>query len=980
MKIYLLIVTIFITVFLMNITSYAQLDRNTKEEITKSIAFTESDTQFNYYNTWEAEDMGRSTGYEIDDQSASNKKAVFASLDVSAIAPMMYGQYVTLSPGKYTAFFRLKANDASNNSPIAILDISYGNGVGKYAEINIFKKDMNDDEYTVIPISFTVYENINTRIEFRVMWQNTADITLDKIDLYSVKGDLPENLISIVKKIPQVEPFGIPNNLTYKKFKFPTKDIFPVSNPISEELTILNVIDLGSDWRTSLTCLQGLVNRDKPKLFLVFNTEDFLWINYLIEKGHIKGFVTENDPIKVFEKYKKYYQGAVITDPEMPHSTNIATMYAAVNDMVVCSPRISKYLKIPVFFETRGKWKTTAEAYNWAYDNLWEKLNHYTASCLWYGVPESRDYLVQHKIFIFWVPGPIDSANIYSDPENEMKFVEKLLEKLPPNTPIMGYPWSGVDIGIGEHGGVGLFAEFGHYLVGSTNGSNMSIHSGTRVKEFKQIGKATHPKLDKNKKYIAITISDGDNLPVLTGFNWPQLWRDPLRGTFPITWTISPASCILLPDIMEYYYSTATPNDSFGAAVSGVGYTYPTLYGTRFKPDDSSKVFDGFIDLTAKYMKKMDLNILFPMNVKKKEIAKFAQKIDFLKGEFPDYGRMHSDYKDTVYLTDKNVPVLHSMSTWDDKVTDKHEQAKRMAKEIREFSPNNGEPAFMHVFMCNWFTDLSVVHEALSILGDEYVPVSAEDLAYLAKNFIEEQKYSITSPKLIGFIEGENSVITLNAQNFSKKTIEIKISASSGFNMPEKVFILKSGIPSEIKIEGKVIDENIELIFSDGKEIRNANIKAISFNKKDIPSEYQNSKIIFDRQFEAEDLPGLIGGILEDKTASGERMRAVTSENSNAGHVVYGPYYQIPAGKYLALFKVKRLDDSNKELNAYVDVCKAGAEYMSKHDLINSELPVGEFVNIFLPFTTKYQPIETRLFWTSGASVALDSVYIFRIE
>lgn len=86
------------------------------------------------------------------------------------------------------------------------------------------------------------------------------------------------------------------------------------------------------------------------------------------------------------------------------------------------------------------------------------------------------------------------------------------------------------------------------------------------------------PKSDaiKGKHTVAFLTSDGDNVQWLenafaTNEDW---WAAPERGSVPIGWTVSPALSALVPIAAEYLRKTATVNDSFVAAPSGVGYNY----------------------------------------------------------------------------------------------------------------------------------------------------------------------------------------------------------------------------------------------------------------------------------------------------------------------------------------------------------------------------------------------------------------------
>ena len=941
-------------------------------------------TTFTPVKTWEAENYGYQTGKIIKDTEASNGKAISSTLEEHSSGTMLFGQYEDLPAGNYIAFFRLKSGNPITNNYIARLDATCNYANTEITSVTISKNEFNGESYTVIPLIFTLDNMNNKGVEVRILWtNNTASLTVDKIDLFAINGEIPVNIKSILKKAPQVQATGFPNNLDYKKTTFPTKDIFPVSNKVSQNLTVVDARMLNRDWRLALTTLQGLVNRDTPKLYLIFNDESFTWLNNMKSKGYIKSYKIEKNPKTVFKTFKKYYTGAVTIDIMFPTTINIATMYGSVYDMIACSDKLAKELGLDVKFSTKGKWKTNSEAYNWAFDNLWDKQNHYLASCLWYDSFESRDYLVQHKAFIFWVPGPIDSANSYSDPLEEMKFVEKLLAALPPNTPLMGYSWAGEDVGIGEGGGVGLFAEFGHYLVGSVGISNVSVHSGIKTPEFKQKTKSTYPKLDKNKKYVAFTMSDGDNLPVMTVFNWPQYWTSDARGKTPITWTISPSSCILVPDIMEYYYSTATENDTFSVAVSGVGYTYPALYGLRFKKDQVTSVFDGFIEQTAEYMKKMDLNVLMPMNVTKKEIALFADKIEFLKGAFPDYSRNLSAYSDTIYLSNKNVPVIHSGTTWDPNNTEPNYMAKRMADEIRDFPPNNGEPVFIHAFLWNWGYSPAIVNDIAQQLGSDYVFVSAEELAYLAKQYMEEQKTYITAPTGIGIVGSDQISFDVTLQNYTENPSQVEIKVISGLKSIEisnSNPILTPGEPTEINISGEVIEKNIKIEYITEYDTKNTITEVSILESDSIPEQYKNKKLTFIGKYEGEGLKVANGATIEDINASGTKIRAAIYGESNSGTVCFGPYANIDTGDYVALFVMKRMDDKGEDGKCTLEIAPAGKEYIVFEDLTKLNMPVEKVTNIAMPFNFRTGQFEIRFQWDNYSSIGLDCFYLFRVE
>ena len=55
----------------------------------------------------------------------------------------------------------------------------------------------------------------------------------------------------------------------------------------------------------------------------------------------------------------------------------------------------------------------------------------------------------------------------------------------------------------------------------------------------------------------------------------PNHWHNPNRGKLPLAWGINPNLLETYPDLIAYFYSTATPADTFTADASAAGYMNP---------------------------------------------------------------------------------------------------------------------------------------------------------------------------------------------------------------------------------------------------------------------------------------------------------------------------------------------------------------------------------------------------------------------
>ncbi|MFN4180826.1 MAG: GxGYxYP domain-containing protein, partial [Armatimonadota bacterium] len=519
--------------------------------------------RYRFVQEWEAErDFSHQTGRKVDDPEASGNAAWEVKIGEDAPnSHALFGPYADVPAGDYVAFFRIKLLDEPVRDFAVEVDacVEYGRRILNSFEVA--DVDLVQGKYVQVPLAF---RSPDGKLECRVFWRGNVSLRIDKVMLFRVEGARIEQFIH---RAPQPAPSGEPKDLPYRTEPRPFPEIFPRSNPLSQNLLVADIRQLPFDWQFLLITLQGLVNRTRPQVYLLFNETDQFWLEWLRKRGWVRTTEIVNEPRDLIHRFRKVVKGMVIYDPLLPATKNVATMICGVEDAVAVSPRLSRQLDLPVIADLRDRWRTNADAYEWAFKNLWAKLNHHVVACAYPDHIGMRDYFVQHRIFIFWISGPIDGARRGGDPNSEVRLMEKIFAQMPVNIPVMSYPWAGQDVGIGEGGGVTLFSEFGKYLVGSINCSNLSVHSGIKLPNLRQPTAPPTPPLQLDKVYYSIIISDGDNLPVLTIYNFPQLWRSPVRGKLPLGWTISPSAIMLIPAIADYYYATATPNDYFLGAV-----------------------------------------------------------------------------------------------------------------------------------------------------------------------------------------------------------------------------------------------------------------------------------------------------------------------------------------------------------------------------------------------------------------------------
>lgn len=917
-------------------------------------------------------------GQEVADPEASTGHAWEGRVgrDKVNAGALLYGPYLDFPAGDYIAFFRMKLMEDPEGEEIAVADTATNGGGNTLSFRRLSGAELPLNRYVEVPVPMRFPGG---QLECRIQWLGGSTLRIDRVSLFRLEGG---SIDSGVDRAPQPTPTGKPNNLTPVVEPRPYPEVFPRSAPPASHLAVLDLRNLRPDWQLAMLSLEGLVNRSKPRIYCLNVSTDPDWLANMKQRGWVKETEIVPTPEALLKRYRGEVKGMIVTDPTLPASKNVATMLAGVKDGIVVSPRLAQQLDLPILEDLRGRWKTNVQAYRWAFDNLWPQLNHHLLACAFPDHLNLRDYLVENRAFIFWLSGPIDGARPYADPQAEVALMEELLAKMPVNIPIMSYPWAGKEVGIGEGPGVTLFAEFGKYLVGSIDASNLSIHSGIRVPALRQKPAPPAPKLDRSKTYVTWLLSDGDNLPVLSLSNFPALWRDPLHGKLPMAWTATPSAEMLLPDVMDYYYRTSTPNDAWVGAVSGIGYTYPDSYGLRYRASDRRQIFDGFLDQTAGAMRRMDENILWPMNATKPErIARYAQKIPQLQALFPDYGKQVSGYEEATYPTARNVPVFRALTTWQDGLT-RDQQIASLVTQIRAMTPAS-RPAFQHLFILNWSADLPLLQEVQRQLGPDYVAVRPEHLTALYRQYMAEEKVLIHAPAAAVALEGRPLLFTAGVQNVTAASLIAKAQVTEGLTgatltpaggkiaSSETLPIVVQGVPS-----GDRITLDIQGPF--GSHAQTLAVRRIPNSEliADLPA---NTGLRFLKQYAASTLPHSSGKMETAAEAAQGTVWAVRKGSAAPGYVMYGPYTQTPPGRYLVVFRVKRVSEGSGKV-ATLDAAVGGGKITKERPVDAAELPLNAYRSIGFVFDHPGGPLETRLHWAGEADLLIDSVTLWQLQ
>jgi hypothetical protein len=384
------------------------------------------------------------------------------------------------------------------------------------------------------------------------------------------------------------------------------------------------------DEAVAAACLQGIINRSSPELCLLSRTNGRpqFWLELLAKDGRwLQGRKQTPLPdISALVKLAgKRVKGAVIWDPAVPATLNIATTCAGVSDAVVLSPELAdRYLvkwRLPVLTDLRGKFtghetgSAKNDAYRWAIREYLSKgLSTPHRLCLFEDAftarardDESyvvtRDWAVKNRAFVFdlspWgdeKPGDDPNQALGLDLETYKLILAETLRQAAGKqmTELTGFfafdKYSSTATHQSIHQGVPtewesvwLMSPFNCYQnTISSDCFNQSFHSQAPRRPLKQRSVAEPVRLE-DKTYICILMADYDSATPLYDF-LPKYWNDPARGKIPVAWGINPSLLETYPDIIAYFYETASAADTFTSDASAAGYNNPSRIRPEYLP------------------------------------------------------------------------------------------------------------------------------------------------------------------------------------------------------------------------------------------------------------------------------------------------------------------------------------------------------------------------------------------------------------
>ena len=481
-------------------------------------------------------------------------------------------------------------------------------------------------------------------------------------------------------------------------------------------LDVADMTGVAADEQLLLTTLQGVVNRRRPRIYLLQpqNEPLYAWLNALSVQ-----YEMADDPLHLLSEYRGEITGAVLYDPGVPGTVNVATTLAGLHDAVATSPTLAASAGLPVVADLRGMFATDLDAYTWEVANLWQRTTHRMLIGLDPGISGYlRDYAVANRGLVVFLDPSVPA---------ELALLEQVLGDIPPGSPYLG--WWPSDV-TGESDGTQVTSEYGLFVVASDYSANLTVFGGAEAPVSGTRQHAPVPPL-RNKIYVTFTVTDGDNLQYAQ-HRMRQLWDDPNRGKVPLNWTVQPLAADAAPTFLSYYQRTATDNDYLMAGPSGAGYVYPG--------DWPAAEMGVYTRLTRRYLDRTGLDAAVILNrTGGQDVWMDAVTTQRYMADVRPIGLLESW---TTYTWTSNINGTPVSASWQASSVAEAEQAIASASA----GWDGTAPLFLSIGILAWNLTPSDVLTVASSLGNDYVVVRGDQYFALARQMVLAQ----AGPNLLG--------------------------------------------------------------------------------------------------------------------------------------------------------------------------------------------------------------------------------------
>jgi hypothetical protein len=746
---------------------------------------------------------------------------------------------------------------------------------------------------------------------------------------------------------------------------------FAQSRP--QELVAADCKRMRTDEQLTMLCLQGLVNRKGPRLYLVgmsdFNLPaDLFWLErFRTEYGITSRSVP---PWEALRQYAGELGGLVVYSPEQPWTENLAAMLGSLLNWLPVSPDVAaraEAVGLQRKATLAGLWPDRLTAYRWAMAQLLPRLGGTDFGT----IPERswlmiRDYLVMRGAFT-------TSLSCLPGPERDLK-----------GTILAQFPRGSIQWGWLAQEDEGTYtrhaSSYGHRTLCSTNSDNMSVFSQIRPRTTSLKQPPRRKIAPERKVYLSFVLSDGDSIPIDITRQWYR-WTESARGKVAFGWEIQPLLARIAPVLLEYYYDDASPQDEFILGPSGAGYTNPSLMPN----------LDAFLRDTEEGLRATDSRVVGIIDDRKTEVErKFSRQLPSATGFLYGWGgsptaqvslvsgKPHCDYR--LLLPEP---------------TGKKDDAyyAGVARTVREIVRREGLPCCIPVHLsCYWSGPDDVPKLVQAVARSLPVEVVKPSELVALMGAVYRDGVVLDVPPAAQVVEGLQTMIPLKLSSTRDEDSTVALTASAppglALEMPSAMRVpaeASAAFEARLRLspgKGGDAGQIVSVTATSGGATSRARVRVSPVAAPEgIPADAAALQSVW----EAEALNHDMGHAEADAAAyNGRAWVARAPQDTGPGHMVWGPYEPLQPGRYAVAFRVRTVAPTPDMTVATLDAFDYAGSVATGQGALAQGTAAGTsngYRDIWLEFTVK-QPLkaEYRMAWRGIGEVRVDRILVVRLN
>lgn len=502
--------------------------------------------------------------------------------------------------------------------------------------------------------------------------------------------------------------------------------VLPVMRVSREQIYIVDRGALNAAQMQMLHSLQGITAREQAQIYIKDGDNTFFLDEHLARYPDIEVIQTDNVLTVIAAFIDRITDGGIVLYETGDNPTvNMAATVSGAEGWLA----VPKELENDVTGLGLSVKKDLTEKRNGRYVNTYESIFEEYKDILCRDIvihqsPELltlRDYGIAAGAFCFYT----DEKN-----KSDIRFRNKVFSWMNQNGAVLG--WSTSELNY-----VKQASENGLFILASDHCINLSMLSalgdGEAAVQKNQYEAIT---ADPTKHYVALVMSDGDNVQWFTTtipFRGHFADRVETKGDYKLSWTAPPLLQTLAPSALQYIYDTATDKDRFIAGVSGMGYINPASYPKAYLP--------GFVAGSVDAMQKADLPFLAVLDTatsagKLTKAMQFFADRDEISGAIMQIGRRYEEMGGKIVWCGDKPFISARRSYWfgerDGADAVNEQRIRDFADEINALPADiTSENGYTYINIHPWSTSIEDVDQLVSLFDEHIEIVYAEELAQL---------------------------------------------------------------------------------------------------------------------------------------------------------------------------------------------------------------------------------------------------------